>query len=507
MNQAADILRFHEIDKSFFGVKVLKAVSFAVPRGRTVGVVGENGAGKSTLMNILGGNLRADAGEITLDGELFAPVSPREAERHGVAFIHQELNLFPNLTIGENIFITSFPRRLPFLPFIDRTAIRERTHQLLAEVNLAYSPDTPVERLSAGERQLVEIARALSLDARLIIFDEPTTSLTARETERLFAIIARLRERGISMIYISHNLGHVIELCDEIVVLRDGQVVGTGGKAEFTIDRMVSLMVGREIEQFFPPRETKPSTEIALELEGVSQPGVVRNISFQMRRGEVLGISGLMGSGRSELARIIFGLDACAAGEIRLHGKSLNGLPARERMRRGLAFLTEDRRHEGLCFEAAIADNITLAALPRFTRTSARFVDRGQSSDAVTQMRDAVKLTPTAKNERPVKTLSGGNQQKVVFAKWLLNCPTVFILDEPTRGIDVGAKCEVYRLINELAGRGAAILMISSEVEELIGMCDRILVMSRGEIKDIIEPHEYDRERILRGALHGTELA
>jgi ribose transport system ATP-binding protein len=507
MKPPDDILRFRAIDKSFFGVKVLKSVSFSVPRGRTVGVVGENGAGKSTLMNILGGNLGADAGELILEGEPFAPASPREAERHGVAFIHQELNLFPNLTIAENIFITSFPRRIRFLPFIDRKTIRERTRQLLAEMNLPYAPETPVERLSAGERQLVEIARALSIDARLIILDEPTTSLTARETERLFAIMARLRERGISMIYISHNLGHVLELCDEIVVLRDGQVVGAGAKAEFTIDRMVSLMVGREIEQFFPARDTKPSSEIALELVGVSQPGVVRNISFQLRQGEVLGISGLMGSGRSELARIIFGLDPCADGEIRLKGDSLNGLSARERMQRGLAFLTEDRRHEGLCFEAAIADNITLAALPRFTRTPARFVDRRESARAVARMRDAVKLTPTARNERPVKTLSGGNQQKVVLAKWLLNRPAVFILDEPTRGIDVGAKCEVYRLINELAAGGAALLMISSEVEELIGMCDRILVMSRGEIKDTIEPHEFDRERILRAAIHGVELA
>jgi ribose transport system ATP-binding protein len=500
------MIEFSNIDKAFFGVKVLKAVSFAVPPGQTVGLVGENGAGKSTLMNILGGNLRPDAGEMRLNGERFAPASPREAERAGVAFIHQELNLFPNLAIAENIFISAFPRR-PWLPFIDRRGARERTRQLLSEVNLSASPDTPVERLSAGERQLVEIAKALSFGARLIIFDEPTTSLAPRETERLFAIMARLRERGLSMIYISHNLGHVLRLCDAVVVLRDGQVVGAGPKEQLPIDRMVSLMVGREIAQFFPPRQSKPAGEVALSVRGVSQPGIARNISFDLHRGEVLGVSGLMGSGRSELARILFGLDQCASGEVRLNGEPLTGLSPRERIRRGLAFLTEERRAEGLCLEASIADNITLVALAQFARAPGRLVDRGAARLAVARAREAVLLSPAARDEQAVKTLSGGNQQKVVLAKWLLREPKVFILDEPTRGIDVGAKCEIYRLINDLVARGAAVLMISSEIEELIGTCDRILIMSRGEIRDAVSPQQFDRERILRAALHGEELA
>ncbi len=500
------MIEFINIEKSFFGVKVLKGVSFAVKPGQTVGIVGENGAGKSTLRNILGGNLRPDAGELRLNGQPYAPPSPRAAELAGVAFIHQELNLFANLTIAENIFIGGFPRRARWLPFIDRRKMRERTRELLQEVNLAQSPDTPIERLSAGERQLVEIAKALAGDARLIIFDEPTTSLTARETERLFAIMGQLRARGISMVYISHSLGHVLKLCDAVVVLRDGAVVGNEPASQFTLERMVSLMVGRAITQLYPRRDTQPTDAVALDVRGLAQPGIARAITFQLRRGEILGVSGLMGSGRSELARILFGLDPCAAGEIRLNGQLLNGLTPRDRIARGLAFLTEDRRAEGLCMEAAIGDNVALVAWPRFVRTWAHFVNAAAVRAAVGTIRQAVKLTPSARDQQAVKTLSGGNQQKVVLAKWLLNEPKVFILDEPTRGIDVGAKHEIYRLINELAARGAAVLMISSEVEELIGMCDRILVMGGGAIRDTVEPHQFDRERILRAALHDGAL-
>ncbi len=496
------MIEFVNIEKGFFGVKVLKGVSFAVKPGETVGLVGENGAGKSTLMNILGGNLQPDAGEMRLNGQPYTPRSPRDAEHARIAFIHQELNLFGNLSIAENLFIGGFPRSATWLPFIDRRKIRERTSELLRELQLPYGPDTLVERLSAGERQLVEIAKALAIDAKLIIFDEPTTSLTARETERLFAIMAKLRERGISMIYISHSLSDVLNLCDEIVVLRDGAVVGNAPASELPMERMIALMVGREITQLFPRRDTKPEEGIALDVRGVSQPSVARNITFQLRRGEVLGVAGLMGSGRSELARILFGLDPCAAGEIRLNGQLLNGLSPRERIQRGLAFLTEDRRMEGLCMEAAIADNAALVALPRFARGLFGFVSEKKSRAAVRNIREAVKLTPSARDAQPVKTLSGGNQQKVVLAKWLLNEPKVFIIDEPTRGIDVGAKHEVYRLINELAARGTGVLVISSEVEELIGICDRILVMRRGEIRDTVGASEFDRERILRAALH-----
>lgn len=501
------MIEFRHIGKSFFGVPVLKDVSFQVPTGKTVGLVGENGAGKSTLMNILGGNLRPDSGSLRLAGRDFTPDSPRQAAQAGVGFIHQELNLFPNLSIAENLCLDRFPRPLPWLPLIGRRRMSARARELLQQVNLTASPETPVERLSPGERQLVEVAKALAGDARLIIFDEPTTSLTAPETGRLFRLINRLRDRGISMIYISHSLGHVRQLCDEIVILRDGAVVGLGPTTQFSIERMVSLMVGRELNQLFPKRDHLPGSDVVLEAQEVSQPGVVRKVSFQLRRGEILGLSGLMGAGRSELARILFGLDSCAEGKILLGGETINGLSPRQRLQRGLAYLTEDRRAEGLCLEASIADNVLLAALPRFAGAPARRIRRREAGRAVAGIRAAVKLTAAARDEQPVKTLSGGNQQKVVLAKWLLNEPRVFILDEPTRGIDVGAKQEVYKLIVELARSGAGVLMISSEVEELIGMCDRILVMRAGEIRATVAPHEFDRERILRAALHEGHLA
>jgi ribose transport system ATP-binding protein len=493
-------LQFDGIDKSFNGVRVLKDVSFALPTGHTLGLVGENGAGKSTLMNILGGNHQPDAGQMRLNGLHYAPRHPTDATRRGVAFIHQELNLFPNLSIAENVFLTNFSKTAG-LPWIQQRTLRARTAELLVQVGLKLPPETLVERLSAGERQLVEIAKALSIDARLIIFDEPTTSLSARETESLFALVGRLRERGISMIYISHILGDVLRLCDDVVVLRDGEVVGTSPASEFTSDRMISLMVGRNLDQLYPTRRSQPSVQPVLEVNSLSQPHVVHNIGFSLHRGEVLGISGLMGAGRSELARILFGLDPHISGEIRLDGKPLGQSPPLDRIQRGLAFLTEDRRAEGLCLEASIGDNIALVSLRQHARTPFRLLDTSRWRESIRTMREAVHLTAKAGDAQPVKTLSGGNQQKVVLAKWLLAGPDVLILDEPTRGIDVGAKFEVYQLIHELADKGAGVLVISSEIEELTGICDRILVMNRGEISREFGHEEFDREKILASAL------
>jgi ribose transport system ATP-binding protein len=485
------------IDKSFFGVRVLKGVDLCVPAGRTVGLVGENGAGKSTLMNVLGGNLRPDAGRMTIAGEPYAPVSPRDAEARGIAFIHQELNLFPNLSIAENICLTAFPRRGPL---IDRQAARDRAAALLGQVGLAMPPDVLVERLSAGERQLVEIARALGIDARLVILDEPTTSLTSRETAHLFELLGRLRDRGISMIYISHALGDVLRVCDGIVVLRDGEVVEAAPRTSFDVNRMIALMVGRSLDQLFPPRRSVPGEEIVLAADGVSQPNVVAGISFGLRRGEVLGISGLMGSGRTELARILFGLDPMAAGDVRLGAQSIRHLTPRERIARGLAFVTEDRRGEGLLFDASIADNITMVSAAAHAGGPFGWLRREALGQETERVRGAVRLTPTADLNRPVRTLSGGNQQKVVLARWLLARPRALILDEPTRGIDVGARYEVYALIDDLAAGGAGVLVISSDLEELVGICDRILVMSRGRITDELHRADFDRDRLLRAA-------
>ena len=498
--------------KSFFGVQVLHDMGFAMRPGQVLGLVGENGSGKSTTMNILGGVLPMDAGRMTLDGAEYRPRGPREAEAAGIAFIHQELNLFRNLTVAENLFIAGFPRRIRALPFIDRARVRARTQELLAAVDLDVAPNTPVSRLSQGERQLVEIAKALGANARMIIFDEPTTSLTTRETDRLFDSIDKLRRQGIAIIYISHILRDVLRLCDDIVVLRDGHLVGRAPRAEMTVERMISLMVGRTIDQIYPPREPPvPLGAPVLEVRGVSQPGMVKDIGFSLRAGEVLGLSGLMGAGRSELARILFGMDPHESGEVRVGGVAVPRLSPAACMAHGMAFLTEDRRAEGLMMEASIADNIALASLPGFGRTWARFIDRTRLGDAVARVAEAVRINARDLQRTLVKNLSGGNQQKAVIGKWLLHRPSVFILDEPTRGIDVGAKYEVYKIVNQLAAEGTGVLFISSEIEELTGMCDRILVMAHGEIRAEFNRAKFDgagfdREAILRAAMwHGSK--
>jgi len=500
MNPPAAAVEFDAIEKSFSGVPVLRGVSFGVGAGRTLGLVGENGAGKSTLMNILGGNLRPDSGRMTLAGQPYAPAVPTDAARARVAFIHQELNLFSNLTIAENIFLAALPRTAG-LPLVDRAALRTRTDALLREVGLAVSPDTRVETLSTGECQLVEIARALSIDARLIIFDEPTTSLSARETATLFALMRQLRTRGVAMIYISHIIEHVMTHCDDLVVLRDGRVVTSGESSAFTIESIIASMVGRSLDRLYPTRSGAPTTQAILEVRQVTQPHIAHRIDLTLHRGEILGLSGLMGAGRSELARILFGLDPHTSGEIALDGRPLGAASPRDRIARGLAFLTEDRRHEGLCLDASIADNIALVSLRQHARPPLRLIGRATWRNAIATIRDAVRLNATADVARPVKTLSGGNQQKVVLAKWLLARPSVLILDEPTRGVDVGAKFELYQLILGLADSGSGVLLISSEIEELIGLCDRVLVMSQGEIRAEFSRASFSRVAMLEAAL------
>jgi ribose transport system ATP-binding protein len=495
------LLECSQIGKRYFGVPVLRGVHLSLAAGSVIGLVGENGAGKSTLMNILGGVTQPDAGSMRFDGSDYSPQTPAEATQRGVAFVHQELNLFTNLSIAENLFIPSFPKNR--FGFIDRQLMRTKTAEMLRAVSLDVSPDTLVERLSPGERQLVEIARALGQKAKLMIFDEPTTSLTSREIDRLFALIERLRAQGIAMIYISHVLSDVFRLCDELLVLRDGEVVGTGRKAEYTTERLITLMVGRSLDQLYPERDATPAPETVMRVAELSQPGVIEGISFELRRGEILGIAGLMGAGRTELSRILFGLDPCTGGSITFNGEEISALSTRERIARGLAFLTENRREEGLLMNAAISDNLALTALPLFT--SGALIDQPRLTAAINQMAASVQIRGGGQMRQPVRTLSGGNQQKVALGKWLLRKPTALMLDEPTRGVDVGARSEIYRIIQQLAATGAGVLFISSEIEELMGVCDRMLVMQRGAITACFERHEFDRERILSAALPAGE--
>ena len=495
-------LSIRNLNKSFFGVPVLKDVSFEVKKGHVLGLLGENGSGKSTTMNVLGGILQRDSGQIEFAGAEAAPQNARDAQALGIAFIHQELSLFPNLSVEENIFLDHFPRRAGPLPLIDRRRMRGKAEEALGLVGLETAPSVPVSRLPQGERQLVEIAKALSRDAKLIIFDEPTTSLTAPESKRLFEIIGRLRSQGMSIIYISHILGDVMRLCDDIVVLRDGQVIATEPVGQTSVERIVAQMVGRPIDNLFPDREKHTDvSRTSLSLRGVSQPGIVRDISFDLHPGEVLGVSGLMGSGRSELARIIFGLDPYAAGDIAVNGRPLRPDSPRAAMDAGIAFLTEDRRGEGLVMEASISENILLPSLPKQALGFLRYLRPAHVASVTRDMSEKVRIRAASIDRTAVRALSGGNQQKVVIGKWLLCRPDVFILDEPTRGIDVGAKYEVYKIINQLTADGAAVLMISSEIEELIGMADRIMVMSRGEARGVFDRADFDREALMRAAL------
>lgn len=492
------LLEVEGLRKSFYGVEVLHGVSFDVAAGEALGLVGENGSGKSTSMNVLGGVLRPDAGAMRLGGRPYRPSTPQDASAAGLGFIHQELNLFPNLTIEENFFVDGFPRRR-WLPLIDRGAMRRRTREMLDLVQLDLSPATPVSRLSQGERQLVEIAKTLARDARLIIFDEPTTSLSRPEVRRLFDLIGRLKERGIAVIYISHALEDVLAICDRVAVLRDGDLVGTRDAGEVELPELIAMMVGRSIDTVFPPRTATRRDEVLLSARGVSQPGVVEDVSFDLHAGEVLGLAGLMGSGRSELARILFGLDPFAAGEVRAGGQVLAGHDPAEAMEAGLAFLTENRREEGLLMEASVTDNVVLASLDELAGRLG-LLDRRAATERAGEAARRVRLSTEAVDETLAKHLSGGNQQKVVIGKWLMRGPRVFILDEPTRGIDVGAKQEVYRIVTALVEAGAAVLLISSEIEELVGLSDRILTIRRGELGPTFERAAFDREAIMAAA-------
>jgi ribose transport system ATP-binding protein len=490
------LLAFEGLGRDWFGVPAVADLTLGVPRGAALGLIGENGAGKSTLMNMVGGVVAPSRGRMVWKGAPYAPRSAAEATAAGIAFIHQELNLFPNLSIADNVFIDGFPRRFGL---IDRAAISTTTRALLARLNLDRPPETPVAELAPGERQLVEIAKALHREADLIIFDEPTTSLTPRETARLFDVIARLRADGRTVIYISHILGDVRRLCDRVAVLRDGRLVDHGPAQDFDVARMIRSMIGRDLAGMYPPRTAPPGETVVFEAEGLGQPGVLAHVSLSIRAGEILGLFGLMGSGRSELARAIFGLDPLAEGRLALGGRPLAGGPA-ARIAAGLAFVTENRREEGLMMESPVAENLSLVAVRGFGRGPLALIDAEAHALATEAARAELGVRAGDIARQPVKALSGGNQQKVVIGKWLMSRPRLFLLDEPTRGVDVGAKYEIYALADRLAAAGNAVLFISSELEELIGMCDRILVMSRGEIAGAFPSRPFERERILAAA-------
>ena len=496
------LLRFENLGKDWFGVPAVRDLTLDVAEGQVLGLIGENGAGKSTLMNMIGGVTAPSHGGMLWRGAPYAPASAADATAAGIAFIHQELNLFTNLTVAENLFIDAFPRRAGLLrPLIDRRAMRERAEAILGRLALDIPSDRTLDALSPGERQLVEIARALHREASLIIFDEPTTSLTSRETDRLFATIEGLQREGRTIIYISHILQDVRRLASRVAVLRDGRLVGEGQTPDFDIPRMIRTMIGRDLATVYPVRTAPPRERAVLEVRSLTAPGVIEDVSLSVREGEILGLFGLMGSGRSELARILMGLDPAASGEARLDGRPLRGGP-RERIRAGLAFVTENRREEGLMMDASIRDNLALPAIESFS--GRLWLDRERLVASTEALRDTVRLKAQDLGRQAVRTLSGGNQQKVVIGKWLPTRPRLFILDEPTRGVDVGAKSEIYAIADRLAAEGAGLLVISSELDELMGLCDRIAVMSRGEIVAVVNRADFEERRIIATAFRQT---
>lgn len=505
MPDREEVLRLENISKAFFNVYALQNISLSVGKGEILGIIGENGAGKSTMMNIIGGVLQPDGGSMKLNGKPYTPQNPSDAKSSGIAFIHQELNLFNNLSVVDNIYISSFEKHKG-TPFIKRNSLRSKVQTLLESIDLYVSPDILVEKLSPGERQLVEIAKELSGNPDLIIFDEPTTSLTARETKKLFDLIKKLRDSGKSIIYISHILADVQELSNNIVVLRDGVITDKGGIKDFSIDRMISSMVGRDIKQMYPEDTPVAKETTLLEVKNLSQPGIVHDINLHVNSGEIVGVFGLMGSGRSELAQIIFGLEPYEEGEISFSGKPFKAQDPVERIDKGIAFVTENRREEGLLMEFSVYNNLCLASLKSFAKRLG-IIDDSKLDEPVDSTVKELRIKSGAIKKHQVKGLSGGNQQKVVLGKWMLTKPSMMIIDEPTRGIDVGAKAEIYKILNDLSKSGTGSLIISSELEELTGICNRIIVMSRGEIVGSFTSENFDRQEILRAAFRQNVAA
>jgi rhamnose transport system ATP-binding protein len=490
------LLEVADITKSYAGVQALRSASFELRAGEVHALIGENGAGKSTLIKIITGAVQADSGEIRLRGEPIAQNSPRAAKALGVAAIYQQPALFPELSVAENIAIgleqAKAGRR------IDWRERRRRALDLLAEVGAKIDPDAEAGELTMPEQQLVEIARALGADAGVLILDEPTASLSEEDTQNLFRVIRELRARGVGMIYISHRLEELPVIADRVTVLRDGCTIGTRAMAEVDRQQLIQLMVGRELSAVFPKR-TVELGEVVLELRHLGCAGTgVNDVSLSVRAGEIVGLAGLVGAGRTELARAIFGLTPADAGEILLRDQPVTINSPAEAIARGIAYVPEDRRRHGVVLELPISHNITLASLDRLSRFGALDFRRETEIAADYTARLAIK-TPAI--FAPVSTLSGGNQQKVALSRWLMTKPSLLILDEPTQGIDVGAKSEIHALMTELAAEGVAILMISSELPEILGMSDRIAVMHGGTIAGLLNRADADQQKILALAL------
>jgi ribose transport system ATP-binding protein len=500
------LLEVHEVSKQFPGVQALDRVSLRLHAGEVLAVVGENGAGKSTLMKILAGIYPPDGGTIRLDGRPVRFQNVADALRQGISLIHQELNLAENLSVAANLYLGRELSAGGFLGLLNQRAMRRGALALMQRVGLDVAPDDLVQTLSPGQRQMVEIARALSLAVRILIMDEPTSSLTQRETERLFALVADLKRQGVAIVYISHRLAEVARIADRVVVLRDGRNAGELTRAEITHDAMVRLMVGRELVQFYhrrhqPPAGGRPRLEVRdLRYAG----GPADGISFAVRPGEIVGMAGLVGAGRTELVEALFGVRRVVAGEVRIDGKVVHLRDPGAAVEAGLLLVPEDRRCHGLVLEDSVRHNIGLPNLDRLSVL--KLVAQRREAALAREMVERLRIRTPGLGQ-PTGLLSGGNQQKVVLGKWLARQPRVLIFDEPTRGIDVGAKSEIYALMDQLAGAGVAILMVSSDLEEVLGMSDRVLVLHQGRLAGELARPALTEEAIMHLATGGRQAS
>lgn len=497
MGNSEDALRMEHITIEFPGVKALDDVSVSFRRGKVTALMGENGAGKSTLMKILIGLYTKYSGDIYLDGEKIQLSSMLDAKEQGISMIHQELNPIPLMTVAENIFMgREISSKLKY--FVNYREQNRRAKELLDSMHIAIDPETKMKDLSVAEMQMIEIIRAVSFDASIIIMDEPTSAITDTEVEELFGIIGELRKQGKTIIYISHKMDEIYRIADDIIVLRDGRFICQNQAAELTENQLISAMVGRTVEDIYPKTQCRPGS-VFLEVRNAAVHNKFRNISFQVRRGEILGIAGLMGAGRTELAEAVFGMTPLDEGEIRIEGEKAEIRSERDAIQKGIALVTEDRKALGLNLSATVKENISIVHLNEYC-----------AGKVFLRLRKEQKQTEKAAKEFGVKcpsldvkveTLSGGNQQKVVLAKWMLGNPELVIFDEPTRGIDVAAKAEIHKMMSEFAGANKAVIMISSELPEIIGMSDRVIILHEGEMTGELKREEFSQERIMNLAV------
>jgi rhamnose transport system ATP-binding protein len=488
------LLEMEHISKQFGATQALEDVSLDLRRGEIHALLGENGAGKSTLIKIMTGIQQQDSGEIRIDGELVRVASSQDAQRLGVAAIYQEPMIFPDLSVAENIFIGHRNRG----KIVDRRRMEREANEVLSRLGVRLDVGEPARGLTLAEQQTVEIAKAISLDVRVLIMDEPTASLSAHEVHQLFRIVMHLREQGVAILFISHRMEEVFEIADRVTILRDGRWISTTPRAELTPAMAIRRMVGREVQELFR-RERREPGDVVLSVRGLRREGVFQDISFELRAGEVLGFAGLVGARRTDVGLALFGIAPADAGQIALDDAPVTIANPRDAMTRGIAYSTEDRRQLGLVMPLSIAANISLPSLPRFL-SRAGLVRRAEERAAAETFRQRLSIRAPSV-DAPTSSLSGGNQQKVVISKWLETTPKVLILDEPTRGIDVGAKVEVHQLVDDLAARGMAIILISSDLPEVLAMSDRILVMREGRQMAIFEHDEATQERVLTAAM------